>query len=335
MKKVAVVILNWNGKKYLEQFLNSIISNVNNSYTDIWVADNASTDNSITFLKENFASVKLICFDQNYGFTTGYNKALALIEAEYYVLLNNDVEVTSQWIEPVIEHLDKNPKIAAVAPKIKSWSNRNEFEYAGAAGGFIDYLGYPFCRGRILSSIEPDNGQYDKSVPIFWASGACMFVRASIFHSLKGFDDLFFAHMEEIDLCWRMKNAGYEIYCLPQSTVYHVGGGTLPNNSPKKIYLNYRNNLLLLYKNLPRQKKNIIFLLRFIFDMASVLVFLLQFKGKFSLSVFKAYRDFFKLKKNYAINRQNLKKQTEILNKSIVLNFFLKRKRKFSDFNNN
>ena len=332
MNKIAIVILNWNGKAFLDKFLNSVVSNVDSSCTEVWVVDNGSTDLSVSFLKENFPLVKLICFDKNYGFTGGYNKALAHIEAEYYVLLNNDVEVTPNWIEPAVEYLDSNMHVAAVAPKIKSWNEKNKFEYAGAAGGFIDYLGYPFCRGRILSSIEPDIGQYDNPVPVFWASGACMFVRASVFHELGGFDNLFFAHMEEIDLCWRIKNAGYEVYCIPQSTVYHVGGGTLPNNNPNKIYLNYRNNLLLLYKNLSKKKKNITLFYRFFFDMTSIFMFMLQLKGSFSIAVLRAYIDFFRLKKNYiAIDSSRFKQHKEILNKSIVLNFFLRGKRNFFD----
>ena len=332
MTKISVVILNWNGKRFLEKFLKSVVSNIDNSNTDIWVADNGSTDSSVSVIQDNFPDVKLICFDKNYGFTGGYNKALSLIEAEYYILLNSDVEVTPNWIEPVIEQFEKNPQIAAAAPKIKSLEEKQKFEYAGAAGGYIDYLGFPFCRGRVLSSIETDSGQYDTAKSVFWASGACMFIRASIFHQSGGFDNLFFAHMEEFDLCWRMKNAGYLIYCFPQSTVYHVGGGTLPNNNPHKLYLNYRNNLLLLYKNLPTPKKNRILIKRFFFDMASAFMFLLQFKGSFTLSVLKAYRDFFKLKKKYPADNSVSKKHNEMLNKSIVLNFFFRRKNKFSDY---
>lgn len=331
MAKVAVVILNWNGKKFLQQFLHSVTTHVYNSYTEIWVADNGSTDTSIAFLQENFPQVKLICLDKNYGFTGGYNKALAKIEAEYYILLNSDVEVRSSWIEPIIERMDTNSNIAAAAPKILSWHEQTKFEYAGASGGYIDRLGYPFCRGRVISNIETDFGQYNNEASIFWASGACMFVRAKVFHELGGFDDIFFAHMEEIDLCWRMKNAGYDIRCFPQSAVYHVGGGTLPNESPQKTYLNYRNNLLLLHKNLPKQKHRTVLTIRFFFDIASAFLFVLQKKIKLSKSVLKAYKDFFKLKKNYRLDYSTAKDHPEILRSSIILSFFLLKRRKYAE----
>lgn len=248
MKKVAIVILNYNGARFLTQFLPSVISNASNAA--IYVADNASTDNSVQILKEQFPDVQLIQLAINHGFAQGYNEALAQIDdATYFVLLNSDVEVTPNWVQPIVELMDSNPTIAACQPKIKDFYNKSYFEYAGAAGGFIDKLGYPFCRGRIFNVLEEDKGQYNDNVPVFWATGACMFVRADVYKQLGGFDGDFFAHMEEIDLCWRMQHAGYQIYYCGQSEVYHVGGGTLHKSNPHKTFLNFRNGLAMLYKN--------------------------------------------------------------------------------------
>ncbi|MDD2563145.1 MAG: glycosyltransferase family 2 protein [Salinivirgaceae bacterium] len=333
MTKVAIVILNWNGIKHLQQFLPSVVLNLESINSEVWVVDNGSTDNSVEFVKQEFPDVKLLCFDKNYGFTGGYNRALLSIKARYYVILNSDIEVTPNWLNPIIDFMDKEPNVAASAPKLLDWHSKDTFEYAGAAGGFIDHLGYPFCRGRIISKVEKDAGQYDKPISVFWATGAALVIRSEIFHSMGGFDDLFFAHMEEIDLCWRIKNAGYEIYNYPQSAVYHVGGGTLPNNNPHKIYLNYRNNLLLLYKNLPANRVFKVLFYRFFLDMASFGVFLLQGKFKFAGAVIRSYFDFMKMRKEYDIDRTNLKWHPEIYNKSIVFKFFLKKKHKFSDLN--
>ena len=330
--RIAIAILNWNGVHYLEKFLPSIIEHSTHPDISIWIIDNGSTDNSVSFVKNNFQQVNLVCLDKNYGFTGGYNKGLQKIDAEYYIILNSDIEVTPNWIFPIINEFEKNEKIAAAAPKLLSYTDRDTFEYAGAAGGFIDYLGYPFCRGRIISKLEKDYGQYDTSIPVFWASGACMFVRAEVFHNLGGFDDNFFAHMEEIDLCWRMKNAGYQVYNCHNSAVYHVGGGTLPNDSPKKIFLNYRNNLLLLYKNIKKRNLVKVLFIRFFLDLASALIFFIQGKFKFSLAMFKAYRSFFSMRKQYSINRVGLKTFPEIWTKSIVINFFILGKKKFSDY---
>ncbi len=250
MKQAAVVILNWNGKKFLEEFLPSVIK-YSSDAADIIVADNASEDDSVDFLKKNFPQVKIILNEQNYGFAEGYNKALSKVEAKYYILLNSDIEVSKDWIEPVISCMEKDEKIGACQPKIRSLHEPEMFEYAGASGGFIDKLGYPFCRGRLFHTLEKDNGQYDDKKEVFWATGACLFVRSDLYNKLGGLDSDFFAHMEEIDYCWRLKNYGYKVYVCPESIVYHVGGGTLPKAPYCKTYLNFRNNLTLLYKNLP------------------------------------------------------------------------------------
>src|SRR6185436_9827740 len=234
--KTAIVILNWNGKELMKRFLKNVITHSQHC-AEIIIADNASTDGSAQFLKENFPALKIIPFSENYGFAGGYNKALKEINAEYYILLNSDVEVSEKWIEPVIEMMEADPGIVCCQPKIKSWHNKELFEHAGGAGGFIDNYGYPFCRGRIFLTLEKDDGQYNDAKEIFWATGACMFIRSKVFHEMNGFDEQFFAHMEEIDLCWRMQNKGYKIYCIPEYEVFHIGGGTLPKNNPGKTYL--------------------------------------------------------------------------------------------------
>lgn len=333
--KVAVVILNWNGKSFLEQFLPVVIQHTTHPDIGIYVADNGSTDDSVSYLNR-FTKVKTIVFDRNFGFAEGYNRALQQIEAEYYVLLNSDVEVTPDWVFPIIECLDNDNSIGAVMPKIKSYKDRNKFEYAGAAGGFIDQYGYPFCRGRILNQIEEDKGQYDEQTDVFWATGACMFVRAKAYWKVEGLDNDFFAHMEEIDLCWRLKNIGYRIMSIPQVTVYHVGGGTLPNNNPKKLYYNYRNNLLLLYKNLPPKKMLLIILMRLHFDVFSAFLYLLQFQFPFIAAVIKAHFAFFgfipafrKKRRRMLELRKNLE-HNEMYYHSMLFDFFIRRKRTFS-----
>ena len=253
MDKVAIVILNWNGEKFLQQFLPSLTYYTKSEGAVLYVADNASTDGSIAFLQKEYPAIKTIKLDKNYGFASGYNKALSQIDAEYFVLLNSDVELTEGWLEPLINYMDNNPDVGACQPKIKAFNRKTHFEHAGAAGGFIDYLGYPYCRGRVFNEVEQDNGQYDNIIDVFWASGACMVVRSALFFKVGALDDDFFAHMEEIDLCWRLNARGYRVVCVPQSTVYHVGGGTLNVESPRKTYLNFRNNLLMLYKNLPKK----------------------------------------------------------------------------------
>lgn len=246
-EKVAIVILNYNGMHFLGKFLPSVIQHSKGHR--IVVADNASTDDSVSFLKKRFPEVEVQLMDQNAGFAGGYNEALKRVHADYYLLLNSDVEVTTRWIEPMLQLLETHAGIAACQPKVLAYQMPNHFEHAGAAGGFLDILGYPFCRGRVFNTLEVDSGQYNKAVPVFWATGACMLVRSAVYHQLGGFDKDFFAHMEEIDLCWRMHNAGFQVYACPQSQVYHVGGGTLPKSNPHKTFLNFRNNLWMLYKN--------------------------------------------------------------------------------------
>ena len=247
--KISVVILNYTGKNWLQQFLPNVIANTTYPNTEIIVADNASTDDSIAFIKQTFPQIRVVINEKNSGYAGGYNEALKQIESDYYVLLNSDVEVTSDWIKQVINYMQQDELIAACQPKILSFHERNKFEYAGAAGGFIDKYGYPLCRGRIFDTCEEDTGQYNSSGEIFWASGACLFIKADLFHQVGGFDADFFAHMEEIDLCWRLKNLGYKICYCADSTVYHVGGGTLEKSNPKKTFLNFRNNRILLQKN--------------------------------------------------------------------------------------
>jgi GT2 family glycosyltransferase len=337
MTKVAVVILNWNGNKYLKQFLPSVVEYSAIDGVEIWVADNGSTDASISLLSSEFPTVKILQLDKNYGFTGGYNRALAKIEAEYFVLLNSDIEVTPNWIEPVIKYMDTYPEVGAAMPKLLAFNNKVQFEYAGAAGGFIDLLGFPFCRGRLLSETESDSGQYDDIIDIFWATGACMFVRAKLFHEMGGLDEDFFAHMEEIDFCWRIKNRGHKVVYIPDSKVYHVGGGTLPNNNPRKLFLNYRNNLYLLYKNLPKGRVVRVLFLRMILDGASALMYLLQGNFSFFMAVPKAHFSFYSTIGKFAKKRkENLKLRTvhkhpEMFRRSIVYSFFVRKVRKFSD----
>lgn len=338
MIKTAVVILNWNGTHFLEKFLPTLVRYTNDRDSEIIIADNDSKDNSIEFLKENYPSIRTIIFDKNYGFTGGYNKALKQIKAQYYVLLNSDIEVTENWLTPLIDLMDSDKNIAACQPKIKSYEQKEYFEYAGAAGGFIDKYGYPFCRGRILGTLEKDHSQYNEITEIFWASGACMVLRSELYHKAGGLDDDFFAHMEEIDLCWRLQNLGYKILYNPNSEVYHVGGGTLPNNSPFKLYLNFRNNLYLLYNNLPKGKILPIMFSRMILDGLSAITFLAQFKFSSFSAVSKAHIHFYKNLKSFKPKRKKLLSQavsvpTYIYKKSIVLSYFIKRKKLFSDLN--
>ncbi|MBU8892581.1 MAG: glycosyltransferase family 2 protein [Bacteroidales bacterium] len=337
MLKTAVVILNWNGKKYLEQFLPVLIKHTSNPETEIIIADNASKDDSIDFLNKNYPELRQIILDNNYGYTGGYNKALDQIEAEYFVLLNSDIEVSENWLTPMVTLMDSDHTIAACQPKIKSYYNKDSFEYAGAAGGFIDKYGYPFCRGRVLDVIEEDKGQYDDACDIFWATGASLFIRAEVYKKANGLDDDFFAHMEEIDLCWRLKNMGYRIVYNPESVIYHVGGGTLPNNSPFKLYLNYRNNLFLLYKNLPKGKLFPVLFSRIILDGLSAIIFLLKFSFSSFNAVSKAHIHFYKSIRTLSKKRKKLlmnitvNNHKEIYSRSIVIDYFLKKKQSFND----
>ena len=294
----AVVILNWNGLHMLQAYLPTLIARTTDEGAFIVIADNGSTDGSVAWLKENHPAVRVLPFDKNYGFTGGYNRALLEIDADYYVLINSDVEVSEGWLEPLVSFMEEHPDVGVCQPKVLSLAERDTFEYAGAAGGFIDRFGYPFCRGRILSHLEKDTGQYDEPVECFWATGACMVVRSALYHHLGGLDASFFAHMEEIDFCWRAKLLGYQVWCVPESTVWHLGGGTLPNNSPRKLYFNYRNNLLMLYKNLPERVRRRRIFVRLCLDGASAAVYLLTGRWSFFKSVWKAHRDYFRMRRD-------------------------------------
>lgn len=329
--KVAVVILNYNGLHWLKTFLENVISKSKDA--EVIVADNASTDQSIEFVKENFPSVKIVQNKENTGYAGGYNNALQQICADYYVLLNSDVEVTDNWISPIIEVMESDKSIAACQPKIKMYDNKTSFEYAGACGGFIDKYGYPFCRGRIFDNLEEDKGQYDNPIEVFWASGACLFLRSTTFYEVGGFDWDFFAHMEEIDLCWKLKNKGYKIMCIPQSTVYHVGGGTLSNGSYFKTYLNYRNNLLMLYKNLePKNRFKTIFT-RMLFDGLSSIKMILDKKPHHIFAILKAHIHYYSYLKKFKKKRPE-SYITTLPQKSILFSYFLEKKEQFNQLNN-
>jgi len=330
--KVAVVILNWNGKKFLDDFLPGVIKH-SKADAEVIVADNDSTDGSVDFLKDKFPEVKIIQNDTNGGFAKGYNDALKRVDAKYYVLLNSDIEVTENWINPVIELMESDENMVACQPKLLSYYEQEKFEYAGAAGGFIDKFGYPFCRGRIFQTLEIDNGQYNDAVEIFWATGACLFVRADVYHKLGGLDERFFAHMEEIDFCWRAKNHGYRIMYCPGSSVYHVGGGTLPKQSSRKTYLNMRNNNIMLFKNLPASRLLPVFVSRLILDGVAALKFLVDGGLKDMWAVVRAHWRFFSMIPQLIIDRKSLKqgRVSKIYRKNLVYDYFLKGKKTFND----
>jgi GT2 family glycosyltransferase len=330
---VAVVILNWNGKNFLEKFLPSVLASTYKNM-QIIVADNASTDDSIAFLQQYFPTVQIIVNQTNEGFAKGYNTALKKVTADYFILLNSDVEVTANWIEPVIELMENDTSIAACQPKILDYKNKTHFEYAGASGGFIDTLGYPFARGRVLENIEEDKGQYNDAIPCFWATGAAMFVRASVYDALGGLDEYFFAHQEEIDLCWRMQLSGYKVYVQPASIVYHVGGGTLPKGNSKKTYLNFRNNLIMLWKNTPG--RNLIAKLPIRFSLDAVAAYKGLFSGDagYFFAVIKAHFHFakwllFDRKKSLFVPQPSCKKLDGIYPKSILWQYYVKKKKTF------
>lgn len=307
--KVAVIILNWNGSAMLRRFLPSVIEHTIADGVSVVVADNGSTDNSCELVERDFPQVCLIKLGENYGFAEGYNRAIRQVDSEYVVLLNNDVEVTAGWLGEMVAYMDANPGVGACQPKLLSERNRSKFEYAGAAGGFIDRYGYPFCRGRVFEAVEEDESQYDEIQEIFWASGAAMLIRKTLYEDVGGLDGSFFAHSEEIDLCWRLVSRGYKIVCLPFSKVYHVGAATLKKESPRKTYLNFRNNRLMLYKNLPEKELGYIMGVRFLLDIVAAFVFLLQGNvGAFN-AVFKALRDFSIMKKDYVgVRKENISK---------------------------
>ncbi|MBZ4044285.1 glycosyltransferase family 2 protein [Flavobacterium hibisci] len=334
MDKIAVVILNWNGIKLLEQFLPSVIQFSPDA--SIYVADNDSTDDSVNFVKEHFPTVKIIKNTGNHGFARGYNDALKEVNAEIYALVNSDIEVTENWLKPIIETFEAEKQTAIIQPKILDFKNKEYFEYAGAAGGFIDKHGYPFCRGRIFDTIEKDNGQYDDNCEIFWASGACFFIRKEVYDELEGFDESFFAHQEEIDLCWRASNEGHIIKYNPKSVVYHVGGATLQQGNPKKTYLNFRNSLLMLVKNLPKRKLFFIILFRMILDGIAGIRFLTQGKIKHTLAVLHAHFSFYCMSVSYLKKRKDFQIEKYYTVKSIVFIYYIKKLTFFKEiFNTN
>lgn len=312
MTKVAIVILNWNGQKMLAKYLPNVIE-FSEEYAEIWVADNASTDGSMHMLQTEFLKVKTLVLEQNYGFAEGYNKALQKIEAEYYILLNSDVEVSSNWLSPLIVFMDSHEEVAACQPKLLAEYARDSFEYAGACGGYIDKYGYPFCRGRIFDSVEKDHGQYDDPQEILWATGACLMIRSKDYWMANGLDGRFFAHNEEIDLCWRLRAMGRSIYCLPESKVFHVGGGTLPKSNPMKTFLNFRNNLTMLYKNLPDNELKQVMRMRFFLDYLAAFQTLILNRnwGDFK-AILKARKAFKKWKKDFVNDRRAIQDNRKV-----------------------
>jgi GT2 family glycosyltransferase len=328
--KTAIIILNWNGIGFLKMFLGTVVRYTAGPESEVYVADNGSTDGSAEWVAENFREVKLIKLDKNYGFAGGYNMAISQVEAEYIVLINSDIEVTEGWLKPLVGYMEENSDAAACQPKILAFGRKEYFEHAGAAGGFIDKYGYPFCRGRILNIAEKDEGQYNNQVDIFWSSGACMIVRAAAWKKCGGFDDGFFAHMEEIDLCWRFNKAGLRTGFIPGSIVYHVGGGSLAYDSPYKIYLNFRNSLFMLYKNLPDDKLGSVLFIRRILDGLAALIFLLTGRFRYFHAVLKAHVNYYKSLPELKRKRESVKKLGNdkiaglILNKSIIYSFYIK-----------
>ena len=335
--KVAIVILNWNGAKMLSTYLPSVI-NYSRDEAEIFVADNASTDDSMSWLSKHYPMVKQIALNRNWGFAEGYNKALGHIDAEYYILLNSDIEVTHHWLTPLIEFMDAHPQVAACQPKLLSVFDHDQFEYAGACGGFIDRYGYPFCRGRIFQTVENDDGQYDDSCKIAWATGACLMIRSHDYWEAGGLDGRFFAHSEEIDLCWRLRSRGRDIYCVPDSQVYHVGGGTLPKNNPMKTFLNFRNNLTMLYKNLNDKDLKHVMRVRWWLDyLAALQMLLLEHHWGDFCAVFKARKAFKRWRNEFEFDRQKIQnsrlvQDEKILNSySILWKYYVNGKKKYSE----
>lgn len=327
MSTVKIVILNWNGVDHLRRFLPSVVAAAPEG-VEVIVADNGSTDDSVAVLRGEFPSVRVIRLDRNYGFAGGYNRALEYVEADYYLLLNSDVETPEGWLQPLVDCLDRNPDVAVVAPKLTAYADRRTFEYAGAAGGYVDLLGYPFCRGRILRTVEEDGGQYDDERDVFWVSGAAFCCRAEVFHTLGGFDDDFFAHMEEIDLCWRIQLAGYRVRVVPASRVFHLGGGTLQTDSPSKVFYNHRNNLAMLYKCASSRQRLLVAVVRPALDLLAALSYLAQGRADNFRAVFRAWRDFLRwhsalARKRHAIRSSRRSEAKHIYGGSIVLRYLL------------
>jgi hypothetical protein len=336
MAKTSVIILNWNGEELLKQFLPSVTAHTISEECAVVVADNGSTDGSVTFLQNQFPDLELILLDQNHGFAEGYNKAIQQVDSDYVILLNSDVETTPGWTIPLVSYLDDHPETAAVQPTIRSFHQRSHFEYAGAAGGLLDRYGYPFCRGRILDRVEEDFGQYRDVLPVFWATGACICIRKSDYMSAGGLDRRFFAHMEEIDLCWRLNARGRGVVCVPSSVVYHVGGASLGKENPRKLYLNFRNNLLMLYKNMPGKRLYLTYAIRLMFDLLALLHLLMQGKVKSSIAIVDAYRDFLLMRRSYREKREEnllLTKKTLLpgeYRRSILIAYYLRNKKTYN-----
>jgi len=330
--KIAIVILNWNGRKLLEEFLPSVVQ-FSEDQADIYVADNNSTDDSIAFLLENYPQVEIVQNDINGGYAKGYNDALARINADVYALVNSDIEVTEGWLNPVIDEFKKNRKTGIVQPKLLDFKDKSKFEYAGAGGGFVDFMGYPFCRGRIFMELEKDKGQFDDSANIFWASGACFFIRSEIYHQLGGFDEDYFAHQEEIDLCWRVQNEGLEVRYVGGSSVYHVGGATLRESHPRKTFLNFRNSLFTIAKNVPKRYVFLVVLFRLLLDAVAGIKFVVELRPIHTWSIIKAHLSFYAHLPKLMRKRRKLSfKQTRyFFCFSIVWQHFILRKKKFSD----
>ena len=332
--KVAVVILNWNGKSLLEKFLPSVLK-YSKDEADIYVADNNSTDDSIPFLESNYPEIKIIQNNKNGGYAKGYNDALQYIDADVYALVNSDIEVTFGWLTPIIDQFKKNPKTVAIQPKLLDFKDKSKFEYAGAAGGFVDFMGYPYCKGRIFMDLETDQNQYDNSYDIFWATGACFFIRSEIYHQLNGFDEDYFAHQEEIDLCWRIQNEGYKIQYVGASTVYHVGGATLQESNPHKTFLNFRNSLFTIVKNVPKRFVFFVVFFRLILDGIAGVKFLLELRPVHTWSIIKAHFSFYANLFKMLKKRKHISfKQTKYFHTfSIVWQHFILRKNKFTEIN--
>ena len=334
MKPVAVIILNWNGEKLLREFLPSVVANTDTSIADVIVADNGSTDGSRELLRKEFPQVKLLEFDENLGFAGGYNRALRETGYRYTLLLNSDVETPAGWLTPLHNFMEAHPDAAACQPKILSYKQKENFEYAGAAGGFIDRNGYPYCRGRIFDTVEDDNGQYDIPVEVFWATGAALMVRTDLYEKAGGLDERFFAHMEEIDLCWRLLLMGHTLWCVPASHVYHLGGGSLPAANPRKTYLNFRNNLLLLHKNLPAADLRGALLRRRLLDTVAWAKFILTLDLPNASAILRAHRDFRRMRREYTthppVNLLTRSADRRTRRPDILLSYFIKRKRHYS-----
>lgn len=326
--RAAVVILNYNGIHFLQKFFNQIVER--SKPYDIWVADNASSDGSVAWLREHYPDINLILIPENKGYAGGYNYALELINTPFYILLNSDIEVTDNWIAPVISFMETDEKIAACQPKIRAYNNKEKFEYAGAAGGYMDFLGYPFTRGRIFDTCETDVGQYNDTADVFWATGACLFLRSEAFHRMGGFDERFFAHMEEIDLCWRMLDSGYRITYCGHSTVFHVGGGTLHKSNPQKTFLNYRNNLLMLYKNMPVGRRWKTILMRLVLDGISSVRFMATGAWPDVWSIIKAHFAFYSLIPEFSKGLKRTNYRAPLYYKSVVWEYFVNGKHTYT-----